>query len=93
MNFQVDWEWLFSRTQVLREILLIPGYLPGYLSDLITMKETIDCFIEQEKIDFFYSCWKYLILFIVLNKYFHEWNYKSNNRFVISLMKIFTLKQ
>ena len=36
-------------------------------SDLMAKKETIDCFLGKEKIDFFYSSWKYLILFIALD--------------------------
>ena len=37
MIFWVDWEQVFSRTEVLREILLNPGYLPDYLFVLMTM--------------------------------------------------------
>ena len=37
MNFPMDWEWVSSKNQVLRGILLDPGYLPDYLSVLMTM--------------------------------------------------------
>ena len=33
-------------------------------------KGTIDCFLEEQKFDFFYSSWKHLILFFVLARIF-----------------------
>ena len=34
-------------------------------SPILISKGTIDCFLEKKKVNFFYSNWKYLILFFI----------------------------